>query len=74
MKNYSVVVTEKESKKVILDITELSNTAKYLRNKYAAKYRFNKPLCTVKVKRLIREGGIQTDLLTQIQEIENGSN
>jgi hypothetical protein len=72
MKNYSIIVTEKESKNVILDITELSNTAKYLRNKYGAKYRFNRPECVVKVKRLIREGGVQTDLLTAIEEIENG--
>ena len=74
MKNYTIIVTEKESKKVILDITELSNTAKYLRNKYHAKYRFNKPECLVSIKRLIRPAGVQTDLLDQIKQIENGNN
>lgn len=73
MKNYKIIVTEKESKKIVLETTELLNTAKYLKNKYGVKYRFVKPECIVKITRLIRQGGVQTDLLTEIKEVENES-
>lgn len=64
MKNYQITVTETDSKKIVFETKELSNTQKYLKSKYLAKFRFNNPRCTVKITRLIREAGVQLDLLT----------
>lgn len=64
MKNYTIIITEKKTKSVVKEFTELSNTKKYLKAKYGARYQFSQPPCTVKITRLIRKPGIQTDLWT----------
>jgi hypothetical protein len=43
MKKYSVVVTEKKTKKVILEKEELSKTLLWLRAKYDSLYKFSTP-------------------------------
>ena len=68
MKNYKITVIEQKTKKVVDCFTELSNSLKYLKAKYTARYRFETPKLSVNIERLIRKPGIQTDLLTLIEE------
>lgn len=73
MKNFKILVTDRKTKEVLEDHTALSNSQKFLEEKYRNKYRFHKNMVSVKVERLIRNPGVQTDLITMISEIENES-
>jgi hypothetical protein len=67
MKKYKITVINPNDKKVIEDVEELSNTKKYLVAKYQAKYRFLD--ARVKVVRLQKKAGIQTNLIDMIDEL-----
>jgi hypothetical protein len=71
MKNYRIKVTDRKTKEVLEDHTALSNSKKYLDEKYRARYRFHPNLVSVKINRLIRKPGIQVNLLDMIKEVES---
>lgn len=73
MKNFTIIVKDRKTKEILVNTTELSNTQKYLEEKYRARYRFHKNLVSIKVERLIRNPGKQVDLLDMISEVENES-
>lgn len=66
MKNFKILVTDRKTKEVLEDHTALSNSQKFLEEKYRNKYRFRKNIVSVKVERLIRNPGIQTNLIDMI--------
>ncbi len=66
MKNYKALVIDRKTKKVLEDHTELSNSEKYVREKYQARYRFYQNVVSIKIERLIRNPGIQTNLIDMI--------
>jgi hypothetical protein len=67
MKRYKVVVKEKKPSNVILhDGDEISNTEKQLVLKYKMKY----PFGVIKITRMKKEPGIQTNIIDAIKENE----
>lgn len=66
MKKYKVLVTEKATKKIVLEKEEISNTLKFIYAKYRAKFQFTVQAGTVKVKRLFKKPGVQLDLIDMI--------
>lgn len=72
LKKYLVSVIDAKTKAKIADFEELARTQKHLRAQYEARYRFSDPPRSFTIKRLFKKPGIQTNLLDQIKEVENG--
>lgn len=72
MKNFKVLVTDRKTREVLEDHTEIAKSEKVLREKYHIRYRFHKNIVSIKIERLIREPGVQVDLLDMIKDCEGG--
>lgn len=68
MKKYAITIKNTINGE-ITTIEELSKTAKYLKSKYENRHRFDEQKKTIKVKRLFKRPGIQTNILDQIDEL-----
>ena len=66
MKNYQIIVKDRKTKQVLENATAFSNTSGFLKEKYQVKYRFYKNPVSIKIERLIRNPGIQTNLIDMI--------
>lgn len=68
MKKYTITIKNTINGEVTI-IEELSKTGKYLKSKYESRHRFDEQKKTIKIKRLFKKPGIQTNLLDQIDEL-----
>jgi len=73
MKNYKITVVNKTTGEIIEEKTELSNKKSFLVKKFEYKYRFYHVSCKVTIIRLVRNPGIQTNLIDMIKEMEENN-
>jgi hypothetical protein len=66
MKNFKVLVIDRKTKQVLEDHTEIGKTLKLVEERYRIRYRFHPNQVSVKVERLIKEPGVQTNLIDMI--------
>ena len=70
MKKYKIKCIDNKNKQVFEELIEFSISKKYLQKKYESKYRFSYPGSKITIERLIREPGVQVDMLDLIKEME----